>query len=82
MFEKVADLVEAIRSGKVGGAGLDVYDNEPNINPELVAMENVILTPHTASATQETRQAMSELAAKNIIEALEGRIPPNLVNKV
>ena len=75
-------LVEALQNGVILGAALDVYENEPALTPGLAELENVILTPPTASATQETRQAMSELAAKNIIEALEGRIPPNLVNKV
>ena len=72
-------LVEALKKGTIKGAALDVYENEPNLTPGLADLENVILTPHTASATEETRQAMSELAAKNIIEALEDRIPPNLV---
>lgn len=72
-------LVEALQKGVIRGAALDVYENEPELAPGLAELGNVILTPHTASATEETRQAMSELAAKNIIEALEGRIPPNLV---
>jgi len=75
------DLVEAIRDGKVGGAGLDVYDNEPNINPELVAMENVILTPHIASATWEARDKMGSQAVDAIFKVLEGEQPPNIVNK-
>lgn len=75
-------LVEALQKGVIRGAALDVYENEPEFAPGLAELENVILTPHTASATEETRQAMSELAAKNIIEALEGRIPPNLVKMV
>lgn len=72
-------LVETLKNGTIRGAALDVYENEPLLAPGLAELENVILTPHTASATEETRQAMSELAAKNIIEALEGRMPPNLV---
>ncbi len=72
-------LVEALKKGTIKGAALDVFENEPALAPGLAELENVILTPHTASATEETRQAMGELAAKNIIEALEGRIPPNLV---
>ena len=56
-----------------------MFEHEPKLAPGLADLENVILTPHIASATEETRQAMSELAAKNIIEALEGREPPNLV---
>ncbi len=73
-------LVVALRDGIIRGAALDVFENEPALSSGLADLENVILTPHTASATEETRQAMSELAAKNIIEALEGRTPPNLVN--
>lgn len=72
-------LVDALRNGIIRGAALDVYENEPAFADGLKELENVILTPHIASATEETRQAMSELAAKNIIEALEGREPPNLV---
>ena len=72
-------LVEALRSNVISGAALDVYENEPALAPGMTELENVIVTPHIASATEETRQAMSELAAKNIIEALEGRTPPNLV---
>ena len=72
-------LVRALRDGTIRGAALDVFENEPALSPGLAELENVILTPHTASATEETRQAMAELAAKNIIEALEGRPPPNLV---
>lgn len=72
-------LVEVLRNRAIRGAALDVYEHEPALSPGLAELDNVILTPHTASATEETRQAMSELAAQNIIEALEGRTPPNLV---
>ncbi len=78
-------LVAALEAGTIRGAALDVFECEPAIdcNPfdhlELKAMPNVILTPHTASATGETRQAMSRLAAENILAALEGKPPPNLV---
>lgn len=75
------DLVDAIRSGKLGGAGLDVYENEPNINPELLGMENVILTPHIASSTWEAREKMGKQAIAAIIETLSGRMPENIVNK-
>lgn len=70
-------LVEALRGKVIRGAALDVFENEPNLTPGLAELENVILTPHAASATEETRAAMSEVAARNIIEALEGKIPPN-----
>ncbi len=72
-------LVAALQNGTIRGAALDVYENEPALAPGLADLENVILTPHIASATEETRQTMSELAAQNIIEGLEGRTPPNLV---
>jgi len=74
-----AALAEALKNHIVRGAALDVYENEPQLALGLNELENVILTPHIASATEETRQAMSELAAKNIIEALEGGTPPNIV---
>ncbi|MEK7585343.1 MAG: D-glycerate dehydrogenase [Patescibacteria group bacterium] len=74
-----AALVEALKSGTIRGAGLDVYEHEPALAPELATLDNVILTPHTASATEETRQAMSRLAAENILAALGGQTPPNLV---
>jgi glyoxylate reductase len=75
------DLVDAIRSGHIAGAALDVYENEPDINPELVGMENVILTPHIASATWEARDKMGELAVTGLLEALSGTMPQNIVNK-
>jgi len=75
------DLVDAIRGGKVGGAGLDVFDNEPNINAELIGMENVILTPHIASATLEAREEYGKLAVEAILDTLGGNMPVNIVNK-
>ncbi len=72
-------LAEALRNGTIKGAALDVFENEPMLADGLVDLPNVLLTPHIASATEETRSQMSEMAALNIIEALEGRTPPNLV---
>lgn len=66
-------LVEALKNKIISGAALDVFEAEPKMAPGLAELENVIVTPHIASATEETRSAMSELAAKNIIEVLEGR---------
>jgi len=73
-------LVEALRDGEIRGAALDVFENEPALAPGLADLDNVILTPHIASATHETRSAMSELAAKNIIAVLAGEKPITPVN--
>lgn len=72
-------LVEALKNGTIRGAGLDVFENEPKLAPGLAALPNVILTPHTASATEETRSAMSTLAAQNLIDFFDGKEPRNLV---
>jgi glyoxylate reductase len=72
-------LAYALANKVIKGAALDVFEFEPKITPELLKLDNVILTPHIASGTEETRSKMSDLAASNIIEALEGRTPPNLV---
>lgn len=73
-------LVEALREKKIAGAALDVFENEPALADGLSELENVVITPHIASATIETRQKMSEMAAQNIIAFLEGNIPPNIVS--
>jgi glyoxylate reductase len=67
-----AALVEALRSGQIAAAGLDVYEDEPAVHPDLPGMENVTMTPHLGSATVETRAAMAELAARNAIAAARG----------
>lgn len=72
-------LRDALKAGVIRGAAIDVWEHEPELTSGLVDLENIIITPHTASATEETRQRMGEVAARNIIEALEGRQPPNLV---
>lgn len=68
-------LVAALKTGEIKGAALDVYEQEPKMAPGLAELLNTVLTPHTASATEETRGAMSELAAKNIISVLNGQEP-------
>jgi glyoxylate reductase len=79
---KEDDLVWALKRGWIRGAGLDVYEFEPAVHEELKKMENfVTLLPHIGSATVETRTKMAVTAAKNLITALKGEIPPNLVNK-
>ena len=72
-------LALSLSQGWIRGAAIDVFEFEPEITPELKELDNIIITPHIASATEETRNKMAELAAQNIIEALEGRVPPNLV---
>jgi glyoxylate reductase len=68
-------LVWALREGIIKGAGLDVYEDEPRVHPGLMALENVVLVPHLASATDGTRLAMADLAARNTINVLTGRPP-------
>lgn len=75
------DLVEALRSGHLGGVALDVFESEPDINPELIGMENTILTPHIASATWEAREKMGHQAIDAILDTLAGKKPQNLVNE-
>ena len=73
-------LVEVLRARKIGGAGLDVYENEPSLTPGLTELDNVILLPHVGSGTLETRIKIGTLAVENLIAGLEGRTPPNFVN--
>ncbi|MBQ2930914.1 MAG: D-glycerate dehydrogenase [Clostridia bacterium] len=73
-------LTEALRSGKLAGAGLDVYPQEPSIPEELLAMDNVVCTPHVGANTAQTREAMAEACAAQILDALAGRRPVNIVN--
>jgi glyoxylate reductase len=68
-------LVDALRAGSIAGAGLDVFEREPAVHPGLVELDNVVLLPHLGSATLETRSAMAELAARNVVEVLAGRDP-------
>ncbi len=73
-------LVRALRERWIAGAGLDVYEHEPKISPELVSMRNTLLLPHIGSATVETRGRMSVMAAENLLAVLDGRPCPNIVN--
>jgi len=73
-------LVKALKEGWIKGAALDVFENEPEIEPELLKLDNVVLAPHIASASYATRSKMSVMVAENIIKALNGEVPPNLVN--
>jgi lactate dehydrogenase-like 2-hydroxyacid dehydrogenase len=68
-------LVRALQAGRLGGAALDVYEDEPDVDPRLVALEQVVLTPHLGSAAAATREAMCGLAVRNVAEVLAGRPP-------
>ena len=72
-------LLEVLKNKTIAGAALDVFENEPELTPGLIELENAVLTPHIASATEGTRDKMAEMAANNITAALEGQTPPNLV---
>jgi glyoxylate reductase len=75
-----AALVNALRSGEIAGAALDVFEFEPDVSPELLELENVVLTPHLGSATRETREAMGLLAVSALRSFLiDGVMPPNVV---
>ncbi|VEI51300.1 2-hydroxyacid dehydrogenase [Kocuria rosea] len=71
-----AALAAALREGPIAGAGLDVYEHEPQVHPELLELDNVVLVPHLGSATVETRTAMAVLAADNVLAVLGGQRPP------
>ncbi|MEN6320613.1 MAG: D-glycerate dehydrogenase [Syntrophaceae bacterium] len=73
-------LVDALKNNVIGGAGLDVYENEPSLTPGLTALDNVVILPHIGSGTVETRISMGAMAMDNLIHGLSGLSPPNLVN--
>ena len=73
-------LIAALKNRQIGGAGLDVFEGEPALNPGFFALDNVTLTPHIGSSTRATRMAMAMCAADNLIAALSGQRPPNLLN--
>lgn len=72
-------LVDALKAGKIAGAGLDVFEHEPKVNPGLLELDNAVLIPHLGSATVETRAAMADIAATNALAILAGQTAPNLV---
>ncbi|MBI2154521.1 MAG: D-glycerate dehydrogenase [Candidatus Rokubacteria bacterium] len=75
-----AELVQAVKEGWIAGAGLDVYEEEPKVHPGLFSLPNVVLAPHIASASHETRLKMATLAVENCLAVLEGKTPPTPVN--
>lgn len=79
VIDEVA-LVAALKSGEIAGAGLDVFEDEPELKPGLADLDNAVVPPHIASATIWTRGKMAEMAATNLVAGLKGETPPNLVN--
>jgi gluconate 2-dehydrogenase len=75
-----AALIAALKGGVIRGAGLDVFEGEPAFNSGFLTLDNVALLPHVGSSTEATRQAMAMTAARNAVAALQGEVPPNLVN--
>lgn len=75
-------LVEALKNNVIRGAALDVFEKEPELAPGLGELENVVVTPHTASATDSARGEMSETVARNVLAFLQGEVPPNVVKSV
>jgi len=75
-----AALIEALKTGVIRAAGLDVFEGEPKLNPGFLELKNVVLVPHIGSSTEATRRAMAMTAATNLVAALSGKKPPNLVN--
>jgi len=74
-------LAKALKEGWIRGAGLDVFEREPEVEPDLLELDNVILLPHLGSASYATRAKMATMAAENVLKALKGEVPPNLVNR-
>lgn len=75
-----AALAEALDTGQIAGAGLDVYEDEPKVNPDLLKCEKAVLLPHIGSGTIQTRDRMAVMVAENVVAALRGQRPPTLVN--
>ncbi len=75
-----AALAQALKEGRIAGAGIDVFEREPEVHPALIGLPNVVLAPHIASASSDTRLKMARLAVDNCLAVLEGRTPPTPVN--
>ncbi|MEI8050374.1 MAG: NAD(P)-dependent oxidoreductase [Actinomycetes bacterium] len=79
ILDEVA-VADALEAGRLWGAGFDVFDGEPTVNPRLLAAPNTVLLPHVGSATIRTRREMCDVAIQGVLDVLEGKTPPNLVN--
>jgi glyoxylate reductase len=75
-----AALAQALKDRVIAGAGIDVFEREPEVNPVLLQLNNVVLAPHIGTASVATRTRMSMMAAENAVAAMEGLRPPNVVN--
>ena len=75
-----AALAQALREGEIFGAGLDVFENEPEVHPDLLDLDKAVIIPHLGSATVDTRRAMGLLAVENVFAALDGERPPTILN--
>lgn len=73
-------LIAALREKRIASAGLDVFENEPALHPDFLTLPNVVLTPHIGSGSEKTRRAMADCASANLVAALSGQRPPNLIN--
>ena len=73
-------MLRALEEKRIAGAALDVYEYEPAVEPGLIQLPNVVLTPHLGSAALETRERMTALVVENIAAVIEGRRPPNIYN--
>jgi glyoxylate reductase len=73
-------LIAALREHRIASAGLDVFENEPALHPDFLSLSNVVLTPHIGSGSEKTRRAMADCASDNLLAALSGKQPPNLIN--
>ena len=72
-------LADALERGAIFGAGIDVYEREPEVHPRLLAAPHAVLLPHIGSATEQTRRRMAQLACEGVLAVLRGETPPNLV---
>jgi glyoxylate reductase len=73
-------LMQALKKEWIRGAALDVFEQEPHVTPGLLKLSNVLLAPHIGSASYKTRSTMAVIAAKNVLAAFRGEIPPNCLN--
>jgi glyoxylate reductase len=73
-------LADALGAGEIFGAGLDVFEHEPEVEPRLLELENAVVIPHLGSATVDTRNAMGDLVVDNVFAAIDGTRPPTLLN--